>query len=236
MLRAMERNGGRPYIVANFVSTVDGKVAGPGDGYWPIGSDEDLEQLLALRAECDVLVHGRQTALSSVHLNRLYAPEFQARLVHNGHVKPYIYMVISAHPDEVLISHVAPSAGSLRLVLVTTDVAALPAELPDGLEVWRCGADVVDLVRLRQMMHDDGIRRCALEAGPRLFGAFVAERLVDELRVTIAPKLFGTSFGTPTMIGGVLFAPSEVPVLELLSVRRHEDEIYACYRFKEVRA
>src|SRR6185369_13347396 len=47
---------GRPYLVANFAQTIDGKVQGPGAGYWPVGSGADHELLLDLRAECDVLV------------------------------------------------------------------------------------------------------------------------------------------------------------------------------------
>ena len=226
----------RPYLVANFVQTLDGKVQGPGAEYWPIGSEADFESLMDLRAQCDVLLHGRSTALSFNHLGRLSSPEFTARLEHLGRKTPYTYMVLSAHPDSVLLQAIDPKTTGIRVVLVTTEGAALP-KVPRGVAVWRCGdgADV-DLELVRSRMGEAGFRMVALEAGPRLFGAFVAEKLVDELLLTIAPKLFGTAFGTPTIINGLLFKPAEVPLLELVSVKSQDSELFLRYKFREVRA
>ncbi len=224
----------RTYIVANFVQTLDGKIAGPGPEYWPIGSPADLGALLDLRAQCDVLIHGRQTALGFAHLDRLSSDDFQARWTESGHDKVYTYMVLSAHPDKLLLDHVAPKGRGVRVVLVTVEGADVPSALPSGLSVWRCGDGEVDLAKLRVMMYEHGFKRCALEAGPRLFGAFVQAKLVDELFLTVAPKLFGTSFGTPTMINGFVFKADAVPQLELVSSKVAGDELFLRYRFKEV--
>jgi riboflavin biosynthesis pyrimidine reductase len=225
---------GRPYLVANFVETVDGKVQGPGAGYWPIGSEADFELLLDVRAQCDALVHGRQTALAFDHVQRLASEPFARRLKEAGRTDHYTYVVLSAHPDEALLSHIDPASAPLRVVLVTTEAAKLPSA-PAGVEIWRCGdGPEIDLAAFRVRAGKENLGRLTLEAGPRLFGAFVQARLVDELLVTIAPKLFGTAFGTPTMINGVLFEPDTVPALELVSVRGANNEIFARYRFKEV--
>ena len=224
----------RAYIVANFVATVDGKIAGPGPNYWPIGSRADLQSLLDLRAACDVLVHGRQTAMSLDHVGRLGSKEFERRREPRGQDNPYTYMVLSAHPDELLLAHIAPAGRRVNVVLVTTEAADSFREIPEGIEVWRCGSDVIDLVKWRGELLGHGFRNCALEAGPKLFGAVVAARLVDELWLTVAPKLFGTSFGTPTMINGQLFEAGQVPALEVVSLRQLENEIYVRYRFKQV--
>ncbi|HVQ44865.1 MAG TPA: RibD family protein [Candidatus Saccharimonadia bacterium] len=222
-------------LAANFVMTVDGKVQGPGADYWPIGSAADLAQLLDLRAQCDVLVHGRLTAMSHDHLGRLRSPEFGAALARYEHAGPYVYVVVSAHPDEALLAQVDPKGAVLRVIVATTEEAQLPS-VPAGVEVWRQGSGQVDLPALHDRMAAEGWRAGALEAGPRLFGAWVAAGLVDDLYVTVAPKLFGTSFGTPTMINGVLFAPDEVPELELLDHRAEGDEVYLHYRFVKGRA
>ncbi len=223
----------RSYMVANFVQTLDGKIQGPGAGYWPIGSADDLAALLDLRAQCDGLIHGRQTALGHRHLERLSSSEFQALLAKSGHTKPYSYIVLSAHPDAVLLEHIAPAGRPVRVVLVTPEAVELPV-LPEGVEVWRIGRDEIDLPALRKKLHEDGLKKVDLEAGPQLFGAFVAAKLVDELFLTIAPKLFGTSFGTPTMIGGRLFEPDQVPQLTLVSSKANGDELYLRYRFNKV--
>ena len=224
----------RPYLVANFVSTVDGKIAGPGPGYWPIGSAADLQMLMDLRVACDAVIHGRQTALALKHLDRLTSADFTKGLAAKGQKSPYTYIVLSAHPDSMLLDHIAPGGRPIRVVLVTTETAILNEKLPDGLEIWRCGEEVIDLVNVREMLQTKGVKLSAVEAGPRLFGALVAAKLVDELFLTIAPKLFGTSIGTPTMINGQLFKPGEVPELALESVEHVNGEIFARYRFKEV--
>ncbi len=216
-------------LAANFVMTVDGKVQGPGAGYWPIGSERDLDQLLKLRAGSDGLIHGRMTALGHDHIGRLGSAKFQARLTG----RRYQYVVVSAHPDELLLGHIDPAGAPLRVVLATTEDAEVPADMPAGIELWRLGRVEVDLKALAERLKAEGWRAGALEAGPRLFGAFVAAGLVDDLYVTIAPKLFGTSLGTPTMINGVLFKPDEVPRLELVSSSAQGGEVYLHYRFPE---
>src|SRR6185369_10046808 len=123
---------------ANFAQTIDGKVQGPGAGYWPVGSGADHELLLDLRAECDVLVHGRLTAMSHEHVSMLNSAAFRGRLKEHGRTRGYVYVVISAHPDAELIQHIDPKDSGLRVIVVTTDGAEVP-ELAEGVEVWRCG-------------------------------------------------------------------------------------------------
>ena len=218
-------------LSANFVMTVDGKVQGPGAGYWPIGSAADLALLLKLRAQCDVLVHGRLTAMGHEHIKRLASPDFQRLLSEHGHKQPYAYVVLSAHPDLLLLDKIQPGESGLQVILATTQDAVLDFVVPKGIDVWRCGSGEVDLSVLVVRMEQQGWRRAALEAGPRLFGAFVAAELADDLYLTIAPKLFGTAFGTPTMINGILFAPEKVPRLELVTHEAVGDELNLHYRF-----
>src|SRR5258708_7567617 len=93
----------RAYLVANFVTTIDGKIAGRGQGYWPIGSASDLAMLRDLRASCGAVVQGRQTALSANHVERLSSEDFVQLLRKHGRTDPYVYVVMSAHPDAVLL-------------------------------------------------------------------------------------------------------------------------------------
>ncbi|WP_232767325.1 dihydrofolate reductase family protein [Geminisphaera colitermitum] len=45
----------------------------------------------------------------------------------------------------------------------------------------------------------EGFRRCALLGGAQVYGAFLAAGLVDEVSVTIEPRIFGC--GTPLAAG-----------------------------------
>jgi len=65
-----------------------------------------------------------------------------------------------------------------------------------------------------------------------LFGGFMAERLVNELFLTVAPQMAGRleSAIRPGIIAGVEFSPNEAPWFELLSTRQQANHLYLRYR------
>jgi riboflavin biosynthesis pyrimidine reductase len=84
----------------------------------------------------------------------------------------------------------------------------------------------VDLVEtLRSLRHERGIRALLSEGGPTLYGAMAAAGLVDELFLTIAPKLAGG--GAPRILEGDLPAVAE---LELAWLLEEDGELFARYR------
>lgn len=69
-----------------------------------------------------------------------------------------------------------------------------------------------------------------LEGGPTTFGGFLAERLVDDLFLTIAPKILGSSEGkTLTLVEGVFFAPDSIIRATLASTLVVGDEVFLRY-------
>ncbi|HST69559.1 MAG TPA: dihydrofolate reductase family protein [Solirubrobacterales bacterium] len=83
----------------------------------------------------------------------------------------------------------------------------------------------VDLPALLRELRGEGVRALLCEGGPTLHGALQAEGLVDELFLTIAPKL-NDSEG-PRILEGSL---PEVVELELAWLIEHEGELFARYR------
>ena len=87
-------------------------------------------------------------------------------------------------------------------------------------------AGPVDLVELlRSLRQERGIKALLCEGGPTLHGALQADGLVDELFLTIAPKLSGGE--APRIIEGDLPALAE---LELAWLLEEDGELYARYR------
>jgi riboflavin biosynthesis pyrimidine reductase len=84
----------------------------------------------------------------------------------------------------------------------------------------------VDLPALLRSLRDEGVRALLCEGGPTLHGALQAAGLVDELFLTIAPKLSG---GTepPRIVEGTL---PEVVALELAWLLEQDGELFARYR------
>lgn len=83
----------------------------------------------------------------------------------------------------------------------------------------------VDLPALLRGLHEEGIRALLCEGGPTLHGALQAAGLVDELFLTIAPKLSGG--GAPRILEGPL---PEVAELELAWLLEDDGELFARYR------
>jgi len=221
---------GRPFFYTNFVATIDGKVSvrERGRGYWPIGSPTDYETLVRLRTYADVLIHGATTAQFTRTIDNLGKPEFQAERRRLGNTKDIIYAVVSTHPGSIVGLLASPPPGT-RGRLVTTTEAPLPSEV-EGFEVMRCGEKSVDVSVLSRLLYEEGVRHVLVEGGPQLLGGFLEAGLVDEVFLTIAPKIFGNKLGEAlTMVEGVLFSPEEVKRFKLLSVEQVEDEVYLRY-------
>jgi riboflavin biosynthesis pyrimidine reductase len=82
-----------------------------------------------------------------------------------------------------------------------------------------------DLPVLLRSLRDEGVRALLCEGGPTLHGALQAAGLVDELFLTIAPKLSGGGV-PPRILEGEL---DEVIPLELAWLLEQDGELFARY-------
>ncbi len=83
----------------------------------------------------------------------------------------------------------------------------------------------VDLAALLRLQREQGVRSLLCEGGPTLHGSLQALGLVDELFLTISPKLAGG--GGPNLLSGQL--PEEIG-LELAWLLEEDGELFARYR------
>jgi riboflavin biosynthesis pyrimidine reductase len=83
----------------------------------------------------------------------------------------------------------------------------------------------VDLAALLRSLREEDVRAVLCEGGPTLHGALQAEGLVDELFLTVAPKLAGG--GGPRILEGTL---PETADLELAWLLEQDGELFARYR------
>ena len=99
-------------------------------------------------------------------------------------------------------------------------------ELGRRLVVVESGPDGrVDLATLLRSLRKEGVRALLCEGGPTLHGALQASGLVDELFLTIAPKLAGGE--APRIVEGELPAVAE---LELGWLLEEDGELFARYQ------
>ncbi|HVD41810.1 MAG TPA: dihydrofolate reductase family protein [Solirubrobacterales bacterium] len=117
-----------------------------------------------------------------------------------------------------------------RFDAVMIGAGTMRAERYAGLEkrlivVESGGGEWTDLSEMLGSLREEGVRAVMCEGGPTLHGSLQASGLVDELFLTIAPKLSGG--GAPRILEGGL---PGVAGLELAWLLEEDGELFARYR------
>lgn len=220
---------GRPFFYSNFVQTVDGKVqvSEQSQEYWPIGSRTDHATMQELRSYADVIVHGKHTAEGFRTFGSLTKFEVAKKRRGLGRDGSLTYAVVATKPDQSLLDYLASPPEGVSSLLVTTEAAVIPETT---VPIVRIGTQTVDLLGLSDHFLKEGKDRILVEGGPTLMGSFIEADLIDELFVTIAPKLFGSKPPVSmTMIEGMLLPPERAKNLRLISAQPLQDELYLRY-------
>jgi riboflavin biosynthesis pyrimidine reductase len=223
-------------VVANFVASLDGVVALPGDtesGQIISGRNQaDRFVMGLLRACADAVLLGAGTfRKSSGHLwtaDRIYPPaaaEF-AQLRQQLGLRPAPVLVLLSASGELDTSQ--PALENAWLVTTPKGEAALRSKLPEGARLSVVDSDRVSVGGVLETLRAEGLARVLTEGGPSLFAELVRERLVDELFVTSSPALFGRFPGDQrkSLCDGLDLKGAP---LELLSVRRHGSHLFQRY-------
>jgi len=162
------------------VATVDGRAAVNGSAVG-IGSAADKHLMRELRAEADVVLHGAGTVRADPLSARVPAEMAQQRQ----------RLGLSAQPLGAIITRSGnlprqhPYYESKTVIYITSDHAiAVEAKEVEVCRVQSVQAAIQDL-------RGRGVKRILCEGGPTLNTALREARLVDEIFLTIAPKLLG---------------------------------------------
>lgn len=195
----------RPQVAMNFATTLDGRAAIAGTS-GPIGSDADTEMLAGLRTRFDAVMIGAGTM----------------RVERYGPMKP-LAVVVSGRLD---LPWDAPLFTEERgEALIFTSSEAEPPETAGSVDVVRHEGAVNLREALRHLRQERGIRALLSEGGPHLHAQLQAEGLVDDLFLTVAPKLSGGE--EPRILEGPL---PETIGLDLDWLLEEDGELFARYR------
>jgi riboflavin biosynthesis pyrimidine reductase len=224
------------------VQTIDGVVAIPGldrsNAVVSGGSEADRFVVGLLRACADVVLVGARTMVSAPR--SLWRPERVFPDAADAFAELRSRRGSSEHPAVAVVTaggsldpaHPALAEGA---VVLTTEGAAgdLRAAVPSATEVVVVNAgDRVDLALALAALRDRGHAVVVSEAGPTVFGQLCAQRLVDELFLTISPLVAGRGGSPrPGIAEGVELLPNETDEAALLSLRRSGDHLFLRYDF-----
>ena len=204
-LKFLSHPKNRPLFYTNFVQTVDGKVQVLKNtkDYWPIGSKTDHDVLIELRSYADCLVHGKNLAaeFGSITLDSLNSQKFIKMRIKNNKKPILPYFIIAKDTKKVI-----------HLKIDTFIVSSNLKSLSDDL-------------------YKRGYRNVLVEGGPTLLASFLKENLLDEIFLTISPKIYGNVKNrTLTLVEGYLFPKKSIKHLTLLSVKKLKSELYLRYK------
>jgi riboflavin-specific deaminase-like protein len=217
----------RPYTIANFVASVDGRATIDGLSR-KLSDPGDRELFRSLRERADAVLVGTGTLAAEHYGRMLPQTERRERRVASGRSpEPLVVTVTNSGrlPLEIpLFSD--PNSNIVVFSPTPPDAAHVPATVIN--EPLTSLADALDTLG-----RDHGVHILLCEGGPTLFGALVRERLVDELFLTLAPRLVGGASG-PGVVSGPAHPPPEAPAqLELAGVLERDSTLFLRYRFVE---
>jgi riboflavin biosynthesis pyrimidine reductase len=178
-----------PTVRANMITSLDGGAAlnGRSGG---LGNEADQHLFAVLRDLADVILVGSGTVRAEQYAGVELDDERRARRQRWGMPAgpPPIAVVTGRGLDPTLPLF---TASETRPIVVTPRAAA--SRVPVAAEPLIAGDDTVDLAVAVRALADRGFRRIHCEGGPALLGQLVADDLLDECCLTVAPLLLGAA-------------------------------------------
>ena len=176
----------RPLVTVSYAQSVDGSIATRNREQLLLSGRQSMVMTHRIRATCDAIVIGINTLLVD-------DPQLTVRLVEGTSPQP---IVLDSNLRIPLHARLLDRTDH-RCWLACTgdkDPARVGAVEGRGAEIIRCHRDRQDRVDLPNLLHllaERGIRSIMVEGGGQVITSFIKARLVDQMIITIAPRLVG---------------------------------------------
>ncbi|HEY0463000.1 MAG TPA: dihydrofolate reductase family protein [Polyangiaceae bacterium] len=223
-------------VFANFVASLDGVVALPGDtesGQIISGRNPaDRFVMGLLRAAADAVLLGAGTFRKSGR--HLWLPDRIYPAAEAAFKEMRVQLGLSERPQFVLVSAsgsidvTEPAIEGAWIFTTPPGEARLRPQLPASARLTVQDSDRISFVDLLSAVRAAGHQRVLTEGGPSLFSQLVQDGLLDQLFLTSSPRLFGRfpgddrkSLAQSLDLGGANF--------ELRSLRRHDSHLFLSY-------
>jgi riboflavin-specific deaminase-like protein len=225
----------RPFVVATFAMTVDGKVTTRNFTPVDFTSREDKLHLFRQRALADAVLLGH-TSLKRDNVRLGLPAELQEARTKRGQPRGPLRVIVSN--DGRIDDQLKIFKSDISSILIFS-TKRMPRNKQEALKkkasLHLSDAKQVDLRTMLEMLRSKyNVRKLACEGGPTLFRALLEQDLIDQLNLTIAPYMFGGA-KAPTLTGlSKEFLPASVHC-SLIDMRTIGDECFLTYRIKHQR-
>lgn len=214
---------GLPRVNAKIAISVDGRTAmASGESQWITGT-EARQEVQRLRAESGAIITGSRTVVIDNPSMNVRTAEF----LNDQYFKQPLRVVVDSQGIVESSAQLFSNDGDCLIVGVRKDDASFPSNVSHKSLVSE-ETGKVDLKLLLQELAQQGINDVLLESGSDLLGAFLEQKLVDQITVFMAPKLLGSN-GNP--LATLPFDTMAQNIqLELMDVRQMGQDLKLTYR------
>jgi diaminohydroxyphosphoribosylaminopyrimidine deaminase/5-amino-6-(5-phosphoribosylamino)uracil reductase len=173
---------GRPWLRVKLATSIDGRSAMPsGDSKW-ISGEASRRDVQHWRARSGAILTGAGTVLVD-------DPHLTVRLGDDAAFVPPLRVVLDPGLATIARGHVR-EGGAPTLYMHAPDVKP-PRDMQAGRVAVPVQGGRFDLVAVLRLLGERGINEVQVETGATLAGAFLADGLVDELLLYVAPVVLG---------------------------------------------
>jgi len=238
----------RPWVTANFIASLDGRIAvAVGEGAEPAlpenlinRRDWRLFQELAIQADA-WLVSGRylreHAEGATQELLRIYEDPSWRDLIDwriGRGISHYPALAVLSRRLDFSVPSALRDAGRRMIVFTTQEADHSRVRLLEaqGAEVLPVGQGAIDARRLIRHLAERGHEIVCSTAGPRIAHLLLSQGVLDRLYITLAARTLGGSPFASIIEGGLLTPPVDWR-LQSLYFDRHALEgagqLYACF-------
>jgi 2,5-diamino-6-(ribosylamino)-4(3H)-pyrimidinone 5'-phosphate reductase len=204
--------------------SMDGKIA-TNKGDSRLSDERDFRRVHKLRSEVDGIIVGIGTLLAD-------DPKLTVKYIENPKNPTRIVVDSNARtPKNALVLTHKPEVPTIIAVIENAPKDKIEELKEAGANILICGSDEkVDLKILMEKLYNMGIRSLMLEGGGELNWSMIKNCLVDEIRLTISPKILG-GYEAISLVRGVGFQTiDESPKFSLINVKKDGDYVFLIYK------
>jgi diaminohydroxyphosphoribosylaminopyrimidine deaminase/5-amino-6-(5-phosphoribosylamino)uracil reductase len=235
------RTTGRPFVIAKFAASLDGKIAATsGDSRW-VSGPQTLAWSHELRTRIDAIAVGVNTIL-------IDDPQLTARpgdqmsghqplrvvIDSRGRTPKAANVLRCTHPPTPSLRGKGSREGtslSTRTLIATTEASSPEwrqqiAAAGARVEMLPAGeSDRVSLAALLDLLGAQDVQSLLIEGGGVLLGSFFDQRLVEKVHAVVAPMIIGGATAPTAVAGRGAARMADALRLRELSVERLGDDI-----------
>jgi 5-amino-6-(5-phosphoribosylamino)uracil reductase len=201
-------------IITNTAISLDGKIATAHEPMHFMGSSADKKRLLEIRDLADAVLVGGNT----------FRAWPNARLSWSEAREPLLNVILTRGAELALPKEFVDEPRIEPLVFTSSKKLARSCPV----EAVFC-ADEITPAWIVSELEKREVSVLLLEGGGDIIAQFLVADLIDEMYVTLCPKIIG-GLQAPSLVGGLGFDQSHIKNLEIISQQLVGDEIFLHYR------